>query len=72
MSYMAGYHCVTRYVRRAFLCGEDRLTGGSNERRRGWFAERIKALAGIVVIDVAGCLRIPSAFFSTNHYIREI
>jgi len=49
------YHCViTRCVRWAFLCGEDRLTGRSYEHRRAWFAERIKELAGIFAIDVAG------------------
>jgi len=48
------YHCVTRCVRRAFLCGEDRLTGKSYEHRRAWFAQRIKELAGIFAIDVAG------------------
>ena len=48
------YHCVTRCVRRAFLCGEDRATGKNYEHRRGWIADRIKQLAGIYAIDIAG------------------
>ena len=39
------YHCVNRCVRRAFLCGEDHLTGKSYDRRRQWIADKIKVLA---------------------------
>jgi len=54
VDYTPWYHCVTRCVRRAFLCGEDHHSGRNYEHRRGWISDRIKQLAGIFAIDVAG------------------
>ena len=48
------FHCVSRCVRRAFLCGEDRLTGRSFEHRRQWVEDRIHELAGIFGVAVWG------------------
>jgi len=48
------FHCVSRCVRRAFLCGEDRLTGKSFEHRRQWVEDRLLALADIFGVAIWG------------------
>lgn len=45
------YHCVQRAVRRAYLCGVDKLTGKSFEHRKGWIRRRLEELSGIFGID---------------------
>ena len=47
------YHCVSRCVRRAFLCGTDDHSGKSYEHRRGWLEDKLLKLPEVFAIDGA-------------------
>ena len=46
------YHCMSRCVRQAFLCGFDPVSQRSYEHRREWIRERLKNLSGLFGVDV--------------------
>ena len=56
------YHCISRCVHRAFLCGEDSLTGNNYEHRIAWVIERLRELADVFAIDICAYA------IMSNHY----
>ena len=58
-------HCINRCVRRAYLCGQDPLTGTDYEHRRELIRQRLEFLAGIMGIEVPGYSEMSNPF----HYI---
>ena len=46
------YHCISRCVRRAWLCGIDPYDGKSYEHRREWVESRLLELADIFAVGI--------------------
>lgn len=58
----AFYHCYVRCVRRAFLCGEDYLSGENYDHRKQWILSRLKFLSYIYAVDICAYA------VMSNHY----
>ncbi|MEX2490098.1 MAG: transposase [Pseudomonadales bacterium] len=56
------YHCVSRCVRRAFLCGFDRASHKNFDHRKQWILDRIRLLSSVFAVDVC------SYAIMSNHF----
>ena len=50
----AVYHCISRCVRRAFLCGYDNYNNRNYDHRKQWVHDRLRFLTKIFCIEVLG------------------
>ena len=46
------YHCISRCVRRSYLCGYDRISNVSYEHRKAWVEKRLLFLSKVFAIDI--------------------
>ena len=46
------FHITQRCVRRAFLCGDDAVSGKSYDHRKQWIRDRLEFLASVFGVDV--------------------
>ena len=56
------YHCVSRCIRRAYLCGNDRYSKKSYEHRRAWLEVKLCSVADIFAIKLCAYA------VMSNHY----
>ena len=60
------YHCVSRCVRRAFLCGLDLYSRKSYEHRRGW----LQYLSHCSYLLCIQCYNITLLIFRMSSYVK--
>jgi len=66
------YHCVSRCVRRAYLCGTDVSTGESYEHRRQWVEDKLYELGDIFSIDICAYAIMSNHYHLVLHINRKL
>ncbi|WP_171972119.1 transposase [Vibrio panuliri] len=65
------YHCVSRCVRRSYLCGVDPVTEQSYEHRREWIQQKIRVLSQVYCIDICAYAIMSNHYHLVLHINRE-
>lgn len=65
------YHCISRCVRRAYLCGFDRFTNKSYEHRRDLIEKRLYLLADAFCIDLVAYAVLSNHYHLVLHINQE-
>jgi len=65
------YHCVTRCVRRAFICGRDKVSGQDFSHRREWIERHLFVLTEVFCIDIAGYAVLSNHYHVVLHVDQE-
>lgn len=68
----AYYHVVNRCIRRAFIMGDDPVTGKNYDHRKEWLVNRIKELASIFAIDICAYSVLSNHYHVVMHVDRDL